>query len=116
MGMSYDQYWYGDMRMQQAYAEADRIRQERWLDQTNYAAWLQGQYIFYAISLALGNAFGKGTPQDYLDKPFEIKRKSDEESEREREQKKREEEEIAIAEAYMLKMKNASRYWGTGQS
>lgn len=43
-------------------------------------SWLQGKYVFDAVSLAIGNALrGKGkTPQQYNEKPYsQIKREKD---------------------------------------
>jgi len=71
MGMTWEQYWHGDVTMVAAYAEAERLRQQR----QNSEAWLQGMYIYDAILRAapILQAFApKGTrPHPYLDKPYE---------------------------------------------
>ncbi len=68
--MSYEQYWYGDVWLIEAYREADKIRQQRF----NTEAWLQGMYVYDAIAKLspILHAFAKkGTkPKPYPDKPY----------------------------------------------
>lgn len=73
IGMTYDQYWYGDVRMAGAFIKADEIRQER----TNTEMWLQGMYIYDAISrlAPILNGFAKDPkPLKYPDKPYPTKK------------------------------------------
>ena len=88
IGMTYDQFWYGDPCMVRAFRRADKMRWEN----LNAQAWLQGKYNFAAVSLAMSNAFSKGNRKDYLSKPFELsgrdEDKTEEELELEREQAK----------------------------
>lgn len=73
IGMTYEQYWYGDPFMVRSFLEADKVRQER----KNYEVWLQGMYIYDAISrlfpfpaiLVDGN---KMQQSQYLDKPYQL--------------------------------------------
>ena len=69
-GMSWHDYWYGDPRAFRYYREAEAKRQEALNDQ----AWLQGIYIYKAVSTALANAFAqKGTPPEpYLAAPIDL--------------------------------------------
>ncbi len=70
IGVSYDEFWYGDY-CRLKYYESQYIAQRKI---HNEEMWMQGAYIYNAISVALSNAFrGKGkTPDKYLEKPFEF--------------------------------------------
>ena len=93
IGMSPAEYWEGDAKLAQYYRKAYLFRQEEF----NNNAWLQGLYIYDAVSTALHNALrgmGKNPPpaRDYAKEPFELfkKEKSPEEKARlvEKEQEK----------------------------
>jgi hypothetical protein len=76
IGMSYVEYWEGDLKLAQYYRKAYRIKQEEF----NNNAWLQGMYIYDAVSTALYNSmrgFGKSKPpaKDYAKQPYELKNK-----------------------------------------
>ena len=80
-GMTYDQFWNGDVHAHRAYREAHRYT----LMEKNRVAWLQGQYVYAAIGAwsPIIRAFSKARrPGEYPDKPFEI----DERERREREE------------------------------
>lgn len=55
MGMSYEQYWYGEASMTKAYREANDIRQKM----QNQQAWLYGLYTYHALNTVIGNALKK---------------------------------------------------------
>lgn len=96
--MTYEQYWYGEIRLAKAYAEAERFR----LEQRDYDMWLQGAYVHQALQSALSvseffRAKGK-KPIPYPEKPFGIWRKRDPQEESERKRKQAEAERLrAIA-------------------
>lgn len=76
IGMSFAEYWEGDSKLAQYYRKAYRIKQ----DEINNNAWLQGLYIYDAVSTALHNAlrgFGKQKPpaKDYAKQPYELNNK-----------------------------------------
>ena len=76
IGMSYVEYWEGDPKLAQYYRKAYLIKQE----EVNNNAWLQGMYIYDAMSTALYNALrgmGKNKPpaKDYAKQPYELKNK-----------------------------------------
>lgn len=77
IGMTYDQYWYGDVCMVRAYAEAEKERQRR-LDEE---AWLNGAYVYRAVSAALSvSEFfrEKGQkPLQYPKEPLTYKKEED---------------------------------------
>lgn len=66
-GMSYDEFWYGKPELAVAYRKAHRLRME----QTNQQLWLQGLYVFNAMSVAIGNALSK-QKQKYIQEPIQI--------------------------------------------
>ena len=73
IGMSYEQYWKGDVWLTKYYYEAYKQKMEREQMLQNQHAWLQGFYVYEAILDAspLLHAFApKGTkPLPYRDKP-----------------------------------------------
>ena len=86
IGMSYAEYWEGDPVLAQYYRKAYQIRQE----EVNNNAWLQGMYIYDAVSTALHNALrglGKNKPpiRDYAKQPYELKNKVKTEAEKAKE-------------------------------
>lgn len=86
IGMSYAEYWEGDSKLAQYYRKAYRIKQDRF----NNNAWLQGMYVYDAISTALHNAlrgFGKTKPpaKDYAKQPYEFNNKVKTEAEKAKE-------------------------------
>ena len=86
IGMSYEQYWEGDPKLTQYYRKAYLIKQE----EINNNAWLQGMYIYDAMSTALFNALrglGKSKPpaKDYAKQPYELKNRVKSEVEKARE-------------------------------
>ena len=84
--MSYDEYWEGDPKLTTYYRKAYLIKQE----EMNNNAWLQGMYIYDAVSTALYNTmrgFGKSKPplKDYAKKPYELKNKVKSEADKQKE-------------------------------
>lgn len=86
LGMSYDQYWYGDVRMTKAFVEADKLKQER----MNTEKWLQGLYFLNALSCVLDSN------KTYPEKPYVLFERPKTEFEK----RKEAEEEIKKAIAY----------------
>ena len=100
IGMTYEEYWYGDPWLVRAYREADKLRQER----ANESAWLHGLYVAMAISGTIGNAFREpGAPRmEYPQEPQSFKQKEPVD----------EDTEALIAKVYMNNMVRAGRDWG----
>lgn len=70
-GMSHEEFWEGDPWLAVYYREAYRVRRK----EENYRDWLQGAYIYHAVSTALGNAFRRrgSKATSYFDmEPFQI--------------------------------------------
>ena len=108
IGMTYDQYWYGDVHMARAFYKADRLRQKR----MNEEAWLHGAYVLRALDATVCNAFRKkGDPQsEYPKEPIWDDDWDDDY--RQEKQEEREETEALFAEAYMTNMMLAGKNWG----
>ena len=83
IGMSYAEYWEGDPKLAQYFRKAYLIKQE----EINNNAWLQGLYIYDAISTALYNALrGKNTTaKTYTEKPYNFNNKEKTEAEKAKE-------------------------------
>nr|DAO19841.1 MAG TPA: hypothetical protein [Caudoviricetes sp.] len=81
--MPSDEYWYGDPIAVCAYYDAFRFKQQ----QQNEFAWLNGLYVYNAVSVVVGNALsGRGRKkQEYISKPIDLlaeKRKRESPAER----------------------------------
>ena len=72
-GMSYEQFWDGDVEMAKAYYKAYQLKQ----DHENEMAWLQGMYVYVAIGALAPSlkAFAKGRAQPYMKYPFGFEEK-----------------------------------------
>lgn len=74
IGVTYNEFWYGDFCRLKYYREAYEMQRER----DNQRIWLEGLYNYRAFKavmemFAYGLAGGKGKkPEGYLDKPFPI--------------------------------------------
>lgn len=79
MGMTYSEFWEGDVALPKFYRESYKLMQEREAEKANFYAWLQGIYNTKAYSVVLGNAFAKegAQPLEYYDKPIELRKKEE---------------------------------------
>lgn len=72
IGMSYDEFWTGDVALVRAYRKADELKRRR----LNETLWLQGMYIYEALCdvSPIFHAFAKkGTkPSPYPKEPYPI--------------------------------------------
>lgn len=86
LGMTYDEYWYGEVTATRMYFEADRLRQKRYDEE----AWLQGMYIYDALTKAspLFRAFApRGTrASPYPKSPYGMGNKKQNESAKKQEE------------------------------
>lgn len=107
IGMTYEQYWYGDPLMVRAFYKADRLRRER-MDEE---AWIHGLYVMNAISATVGNAFKKKgeQPDEYPKEPVTVTKRREEEQAR---KKRASEQEAAWALAWMTSFVRAGKNWG----
>lgn len=102
MGMSYQDYWYGDVWMIVPYVEAHNLKKK----QENERLWIQGLYFYNALSVVFERfkySLSNKTPPDslqYLAKPIEFEQK-----EKTPEQlQEQEDREVRMARAYMMQM------------
>ncbi len=103
-GMTYEQFWDGDVCAHKAYRKAQRLR----IIENNTNAWIQGLY-FYEALLDVGQytkAFSKSKPRPYRDAPIDLfekeRREREEREQRERYKKMRDKVE-SFAKAYNKK-------------
>lgn len=73
IGMSYDEFWYEDVRKVVAYRKANELRDRR----RNQELWLQGMYIYEALcdaSPLFRFSMKKGVvkPEPYAKEPYPI--------------------------------------------
>lgn len=84
--MTWEQYWYGEPEMTRFFRKAHYLR----IENDNAGRWMQGAYNYYGQAACLSNMFAKKSSKSksYLEKPFTVLPKSDEqrmlEAERER--------------------------------
>ena len=73
IGMSYDDFWNGDVAMVKAYRKASELQDKR----RNFDAWMQGIYVYEALcdaSPLYRFTMKKGSikPEPYIKEPFPI--------------------------------------------
>lgn len=72
IGMTYDEFWNGDVALVRAYRKAQEIRDRR----QNQTLWLQGMYIYEALCCVspVLHAFAKkgAKPTPYPNEPYPI--------------------------------------------
>jgi len=106
IGMTYEQYWYGDPLMARAFFKAHEIRR-RLIDEE---AWIQGGYFVKALDATVCNMFRKSNSEQvkYPDKPAML---TSDEMNREKTEED-EEQEALWAEAWMTQFVQAGKTWG----
>lgn len=68
LGMSQEEFWFGEPRLAVAYREAEKMRREN----LYFAEWRQGRYVYEAL-LAASPAFrelSKGIEHEYPQQPL----------------------------------------------
>ena len=84
-GMTYDEFWHGDVYRALFYKKAYDMNMKMQLDMNDYNFWLQGMYVYEAICDAspIYHDFAKkGTkPLPYASEPYGIKRKKEQKEE-----------------------------------
>lgn len=105
IGMSYEEFWYKDVRLVEHYRKAQEYRDRR----KNQELWLQGMYIYEALCdvsplLRLSMKKGVVKPEPYAKEPYPITAMEIRERE-EREAKQKEERLKAEFAAFVESMK-----------
>ena len=49
IGMTYEQFWYGDVTMTKMYLEAYKMKEKREIEKSKWITWEQGLYVYEAI-------------------------------------------------------------------
>lgn len=83
IGMTYEQYWYDDPYLINAYIEAEKIKQRK----RNNEMWLQGLYIYQAVgalSPVLNPFSKKHRAERYMKQPIPLTDEEREDLERDR--------------------------------
>ena len=86
-GMTYEQFWNGDVKAHKCYRKAHKIR----MSEDNTKLWLQGRYFYDALCAVspIIRAFSKAKrPNDYNKEPYDLDAE-DKRRREEREQKKK---------------------------
>lgn len=70
LGMSYADFWHGDVNMARAYRKADEMKRRR----ENEALWTQGLYFRDALLCTVGNMFSSKTATkfEYPKEPYPV--------------------------------------------
>ncbi len=99
IGMSSAEYWSGDPSLVRYYRKAYKIKQE----EINNNAWLQGLYVYDAISTALHNALrGKNSKaKEYAKQPYNFENKKKSELEKAKEVEVEQEKALAWMENFV---------------
>ena len=98
IGMTYDEFWNGDVSMVKAYRKAYELREKR----RNQDAWMQGLYFYEALcdaSPLFRFTMKKGAirPEPYIKEPFPITEAEVREREEREARKKEERLKVAFA-------------------
>lgn len=108
-GMTYHQFWDGDVFAHKAYKKAYELRQE----DLNANHWLQGRYVYDAIVAVapILRAFSKARkPSEYNQKPYDItqaqRKRTEEDEERKRYERIKERVQL-FADEYNKRRKEA---------
>ena len=78
IGMTYEEFWYGDPWKIKIFKKAHELKNEI----VNQQMWLQGLYIYDAVSAVVSSALGK--KQKYTERPIELRPKTDAKEAREK--------------------------------
>lgn len=108
MGMSYKEFWFGDVELAKYYRKAFKLKKE----QMNEQLWLQGLYVYEVMRrlFPLYNALVEAKPEEYLKEPLPFTKERAEEQ-----TKKAEEEEMENMRAYLMSMVARSKQ-GKGEA
>lgn len=106
IGMSYDEFWSGDVSMVKAYRKANELRDKR----NNENLWLQGRYFYDALCAAsplyrFTMKKGMIKPEPYTKEPYPIT-EAELRAKEEREAKAKEERLKAEFTAFIERMRN----------
>ena len=84
-GMSAREFWEEDPEYLWAYRKSHIDKMKIQQETDNFNAWLNGLYVFNAVSISLYNGFGKGSAKAYISKPYDFSKTAEEQIVEERE-------------------------------
>lgn len=112
IGMTYEQFWYGDVSMTQDYLKAFELKEKREATKTKWTEWEQGLYIYEALCdvSPILRAFSKAKkPLPYVERPYGIDNIEKTKEELEQERKKKEELEKDRAQIFFKNWARATQ-------
>ena len=70
IGMTYEQYWYGEAELVDFYNKSHKLM----IQEKNQELWLQGFYVLNAFETVMSNAFGKKGKKkiEYPKEPYDM--------------------------------------------
>lgn len=77
-GMSTREFWEDSPELLWAYRKSYMEKMKLQQETDNFNAWLNGLYVFNAVSVSLHNGFGKGSAKSYISKPYDFSKTSKE--------------------------------------
>lgn len=80
IGMTYEQYWYDEPKLINAYIKAEEIKTIK----RNNEMWLQGLYNHISLNTSLSNALSKHSHAKYPEQPIPITQRELDEREEQR--------------------------------
>lgn len=98
-GMTYEQFWFGDPRMTITFREAYLLKQRA----KNEDMWMQGLYIYRAVSAVVASALGNRNAK-YIDAPLDYLPKTKAEKKQEEYKEKRK-----VIEFFNRLLKNSTK-------
>ena len=107
--MPIKEFWNEDPNLLWAYRKSymDKLKIER--EQCNYTSWLNGLYVFDAVSKSIYNSFGRKETQQpafYIERPYDFNQMQKTEKEIKREQVLKVEEQIRERNRQIKEMLN----------
>lgn len=83
--MSAKEFWENSPELIWAYRKSYMDKMKLQQETDNFNAWLNGLYVFNAVSVSLHNGFGKGQAKSYISKPYDFSKTAEEREIEERE-------------------------------
>ena len=108
MGMTYEQFWYGEIDMTRAYMKAFEIKDKRESKITKWTIWEQGLYIYEALCdvSPILRAFSKSKkPLPYTTRPYGI----DNEEKKEETKEKKKQNDVERAQIFFKNWARATQ-------
>jgi len=70
IGVSYDDFWYGDPRLVEFAIASHEIVQKNKLISDDLLAWNVGRYVMFGVGVVLSQAFSKNSTTKYPSEPM----------------------------------------------